>query len=327
MPRAIRGVLLVLLPVVVFFALGEVVLRIYLTQRIFYDVEMSRYAQLLKIESPNPRIGHVHRPGGQAHLMGVDVAINAMGLRDDEPRADPAELRRMVFLGDSLTFGWGVEQEETFAHLIEGALEEERPTEVLNFGTGNYNTTQEVELFREKGLAYRPEQVVVFYFINDAEPVPRKSRWSFLANFRIVTFYWSRLKQLGARWFPGRTFREYYAALYEDDQPGWVETRAAFLRLAEICRQKGIDLKVVLLPELHRLDVYPFEREYRRVADFLRENDIAVLDVTPAFADVTDPHTLWVAPDDAHPNAAAHRRIAEASLDFVRDGGPGDQEP
>ena len=214
-----------------------------------------------------------------------------------------------------------MEQSRSFARLLEQALDGERPTEVLNFGTGNYNTTQEVELFVDVGLALRPEKVVVFYFINDAEPVPQKSKYSFLANFRIVTFYWSRLKQLGARLFPGRTFREYYSELYDDAQPGWVETRAAFVRLAHICRERGIELQVVLLPELHRLDEYPFEREYRRVADFLRSQNIDVLDVTPAFADVTDPQSLWVSSDDAHPNAAAHARIAEASRDFISGGG------
>ena len=314
-----RGLALVLISVGVFLVLGEITLRLFLTTRIFYDVEMSRYAQLLKIESPNPKIGHEHRPGGRARLMGVDVEINSVGLRDDEPRADAEGVRRIVFLGDSLTFAWGVRREDGFAHRLEVALGEERPTEVLNFGTGNYNTTQEVELFAEKGLAYEPDEVVVFYFINDAEPVPRKSRWSFLANFRIVTFYWSRLKQLSARLFPGQTFREYYAALYEPGQPGWEETKSAFERLAALCRSRGIGLRVVLLPELHSLDEYPFEREYRKVADFVESLGVEVLDLTPSFADVRDPQSLWVSPDDAHPNAEAHRRIAEASLEFLSD--------
>ena len=230
------------------------------------------------------------------------------------------DLRRVVFLGDSLTFGWGVEESDTFAYLLEEALDATRPTEVLNFGTGNYNTTQEVELFAAKGLSYRPDQVVVFYFINDAEPVPQRSRWAFLANFRIVTFYWARSRQLAARWLPGRTYRDHYRALYAESQPGWKETREAFLRLAGICRRRGIDLRVVLLPELHRLDEYPFEREHRLVADFLREHHIEVLDLAPSFADVGDPQTLWVAADDAHPNAVAHRRIAQASLDFIARG-------
>lgn len=316
----LRGLVLVLLPVVVFLALGEIVLRVYLTQRIFYDVEMSRYAQLLKQESQNPRMGHEHRPNESARLMGVDVEINSVGLRDEEPRP-VADRHRIVFLGDSLTFGWGVAEEETFATRLEESLSVQTPTEVLNFGIGNYNTTQEVELFLEKGLAYEPDQVVLFYFINDAEPVPRKSRWSFLANFRIVTFYWSRIKQLAARWSPGQTFQAYYAGLYEEGQPGWTATTDALVRLAEVCRARGMDLRVVLLPELHALEDYPFDREYRMVSEVLRREGVPVLDVTSALSMVSDPQSLWVSPDDAHPNAEAHRRIAEASRDFIADGG------
>ncbi len=320
--RIARGLVLVFVPALVFLVLGEITLRAYLTQRIFYDVEMSRYASLLKQPSANPRIGHVHRPGGRARLMGVDVEINADGLRDDEVGPREEAVRRVVFLGDSLTFGWGVEKRDSFAQILEESLSAQRPTEVLNFGTGNYNTTQEVELFLEKGLAYRPDLVVLFYFINDAEPVPRRSRWAFLARFRIVTFYWSRLKQLAARWFPGRTYREYYASLYEEDQPGWRETQEAFDRLIEVCRSQGVDLRVVLLPELHELQDYPFAREYRRVADFLRTRGVPVLDTTPAFADVAEPQSLWVSRDDAHPNAAAHRRIAAATRAFLAEGEP-----
>lgn len=313
----LRTLLAILLSLAVFLVLAEVTLRIYLASNTFYDVEMSRYAEELKVESADPAIGHEHRPGASAHLMDVDVRINSDGLRDDEHARARDGRRRLVFLGDSLTFGWGVAQDATFAALLERDLSASTPTEVINFGTGNYNTSQEVALFLEKGLAYRPDEVVVFYFINDAEPTPRKSRWAWLGSVRVATFYWSRVKALLAQTSPGKSFAEYYAGLYRDDQPGWAETKSAFLRLAAACRENGIALKVVLLPELHRLDAYPFAREHALVGDFLRANGVTVLDLAPAFRDVKDPQSLWVARDDAHPNARAHRLIADASRSFV----------
>jgi len=103
-----------------------------------------------------------------------------------------------VILGDSLTFGWGVEKELTFEERLEARLDETRPTEVINLGVGNYNTTQQVHLFLAKGLKYQPDQVVLFYFINDAEPVPQQSTLPWLGSSRLITFYWSRIQALRA---------------------------------------------------------------------------------------------------------------------------------
>lgn len=325
-PSPLRTLLAILLSLVIFVVVAETTLRLYLASHTFYDVEMSRYAEELKIESPNPAIGHVHRPGAQAHLMDVDVRINSDGLRDVEHSHERDGRRRIAFLGDSLTFGWGVAQDATFAAVLQRDLSKQAPTEIINFAAGNYNTSQEVSLFVDKGLAYHPDEVVVFWFINDAEPTPHKSRWWWLARLRIATFYWSRVKALWARLSPGASFEEYYADLYRDDQPGWAEARRAFLQLAAVCADNGITLKVVLLPELHQLDPYPFAREHGLVADFLRAHGIAVLDLAPRFQGERAPQTLWVARDDAHPNARAHQLIADYSLPFLA-GGASEKQP
>jgi hypothetical protein len=153
-----------------------------------------------------------------------------------------------------------------------------RPTEILNLGVGNYDTTQEVNLFLDRGARYQPDQVVLFYFINDAEPVPQKSRFPRLGHSRLITFYWSRLKALRARLAPGTGFAEYYAAL--DGAEGWARSQAALLELQQQSRARGFDLAV---------------------------------------ANEGDPHSLWVSLDDAHPNARAHRLIADYSLNFLAE--------
>ena len=318
--RARDWILLALISIVTFLVLGELAIRAYLTRRTFYDVEMSRYARSLKIDAENPLIGHLHRPNREVKLMNATVRINSDGFRDDEYPVEKGQRWRIIFLGDSLTFGWGVEKEQSFEHLLERELDAREPTEIINFGTGNYNTVQEVNLLLEKGLRYRPDQVVLFYFINDAEPVPQRSRLPWLGNIRIVTFYWSRVKALLARLDPSAGFEAYYAALYRGDPEGWRRSRGALLELQETCRERGIVLQVVLLPELHELADYTFAREHALVADFLRANGIPVLDLAPSFANETDPTTLWVAPDDAHPNARAHRLIANYTLDFIASG-------
>jgi hypothetical protein len=299
---------------------SEVTIRIYAHRWLIYDLEMSRYAMEIKTESPNPLIGHVHKPNTQARLMGVPVKINSDGFRDREYPIERNASRRIIFLGDSLTFGWGVEKSKTFEELIEAELNETIPTEIINFGTGNYNTEQEVNLFNEKGLKYKPDEVAVFYFINDAEPTPHKSNWEALGHSRLVTFFWSRVQSGLTGLGRSKSFREYYAGLYSDGQPGWVAAQVAFRELRDVCGKKGIALRVVLLPELHVLEDYPFAVEHHKVLEFLRENGIAARDLAPFFGGEKNPMRLWVARDDAHPNEVAHALIAKYSVDFIREG-------
>jgi lysophospholipase L1-like esterase len=251
----------------------------------------------------------------------VSVRINSAGFRDDEYPLEKGESWRIVVLGDSLTFGWGVERDDTFEHLLERALDSTRPTEILNLAAGNYNTVQEVNLFLDRGLRYQPDQVVLFYFINDAEPLPVPSRLEWLGSLRIATFYWSRVKALAARWNPTAGYRAYYSRLYRSDAEGWRRAREALLQLRDACRERGIVLQVVLLPELHELADYAFAREHAVILDFLAGHAIPALDLAPRFAGVSEPTTLWVAPDDAHPNRLAHRMIFEHSLRFIESGG------
>ncbi len=178
--RFSQGFLIVSASLFFFFLLGEGLIRCLERKFLFYDIEMTRYANEFKQDAKNPGIGHVHRPRARAILMGVPVQINADGFRDDDYSVGRSQKYRIIFLGDSLTFGWGVRREDSFEHLLEKALSERYPTEIINFGTGNYNTEQEVNLFIERGLKYQPNKVVLFYFINDAEPLPKKSHWGFL---------------------------------------------------------------------------------------------------------------------------------------------------
>jgi hypothetical protein len=189
--------------------------------------------------------------------------------------------------------------------------------EIIGFGAGNYNTAQEVQLFREKGLKYRPDKVVVFFFINDAEPTPHMSSWGILNHSRAITFLWSRANILRSRFSAARGFQSYYSSLYQEGQPGWEQQKRAFLDLKDLCARNGTHLQVVLLPELHAPSRLPFKAEHEKVMAFLSDHGIESLDVAPAFLNQPDPHRLWVALDDAHPNRIAHRLIAEATLEFL----------
>lgn len=325
---ALTKLFVVVCSLLVTAALLEIVIRVYLAMHTVYDVEMTRYALLAKTASSNPRIGHVHKPNASATLMNVPVQINSDGLRDHEHAVARDDRYRIVLLGDSFAFGWGVQESENFKSVLERLLNQRRPTEIINFGIGNYNSEQEVNLFLEKGLKYHPDKVVVFFFINDAEPMQQPSGLAFLYHSQLVTYVWSKIHALMSDYGDQiHNYKGYYADLYRSDSPGWSKAREAFLRLRDVCREHGIELQVVLIPELHELQNYPFADQHRLVASFLSDNGIPVLDLAPLFKDQTEPTKLWVSPDDAHANALGHELIANYSADFIAQRKAGDQPP
>lgn len=281
-----------------------------------FDLEMWKYARDIKRVSDEPAIGHEHRPHTAGFYMGVPVEINALGLRDVEfdPDEKPAGQVRTVMLGDSLTFGWGVLAEDTPSKMLETLFNhggESQRFQVINTGVGNYNTQMETAYFLTKGYKLKPDVVVLNYFINDAEPTPRRKR-SWLAEHSQAFVVLSSAIDKASRLFFGKSdWKDYYRGLYAEDQPGWAGTKDAIHKLAAYCREQSIPLLIVNYPELHELKEYPFSEVTEAIAAVAAGESVPFLDLTPSVADL-EPETLWVSPTDAHPNKIANDRFARA---------------
>ncbi|GEM_PF-304984 len=294
-----------------FFIIAEITARVLTGFVRVYDVEMSKYALALKKDSPNRLIGHVHQPGKTARLMGVSVRINSDGFRGAEYPAVKNDAYRIILLGDSILLGWGVEEDKIFSRVLEEKMNQSRKVEILNFGTGNYNSQQEAGLFFEKGPKYHPDEILLCYFINDAEKTPVKSKLWFLARSRFITLLWSKVCAIDGYFRHPGGFREYYAGLYRNGQEGWLCAQSSILSLRDYCQAHHVRFRVVILPEFHDLAGYPFKQEYGQVEEFLNAHQIPCLNLNPLFQRFSNSRQFWVAGDDAHPNAAAHRLIAD----------------
>ncbi len=64
-----------------------------------------------------------------------------------------------------------------------------------------------------------------------------------------------------------------------------------------------------------------FASVYNNLSLFLEENNIDYLNLAKLFENHPNQLELWVSYDDAHPNNIAHRKIAESSLEFIKDKG------
>ncbi|MBG88385.1 MAG: hypothetical protein CMO80_15995 [Verrucomicrobiales bacterium] len=120
------------------------------------------------VPSSNPILGHEIKSSFQSSFPSGDASSNEHGLRDpDRPIAKPAEVRRILLLGDSVVEGIAhVADDDTISRSLE-RLYEDGTTEVFNFGTSGYCTMGEVELLEEKGLRLSPDVVVLVFVNND----------------------------------------------------------------------------------------------------------------------------------------------------------------
>lgn len=315
--RAPLGHALTVLLAVALTALAlEAGVRAATSLRPVYDVEMWKYGTRLKRRAADPALAHEHVPGARARLYGAEIVVNSRGLRDREFEAAPAPgVHRVLFLGDSLTLGWGVELDRTFAKRLEPLLGAGlgRPVEVLNAGVGNYNTAQERAYFEAEGRRYRPAHVMLLYFINDAEPTPAYRPSTLKERSMLAVFLWSRVTRLMTRLGMRPDYRTYYRALYSDSNPGWRESRRALRALNERAKSDGFAFTVFVCPELRRLKPdYAFAEQHRALLSFLREEGVDHADLLPLFQARPEPESaFWVSPEDSHPNELGHRVIAE----------------
>lgn len=103
-------------------------------------------------------------------FAGVPVHTNALGFRstrNDDLEKSPKTFRILI-LGDSVTFGHGAVHD--YPSLLEPLLKQWRPDvdwQVWNLGVPGYNTSQELAHLLEVGPTFKPDLVIVGFFIND----------------------------------------------------------------------------------------------------------------------------------------------------------------
>jgi lysophospholipase L1-like esterase len=139
----------------VLFAASELVLRFYYTPE-----------NLGTVFRFDKTLGWALKPN--TYLRAVDynrnldyiIEINSLGLREREiPMSKKGRGRRILFLGDSVTFGTGVAAEWRYSDFLQRAMGSD--DEVLNAGVAGWGNDQELLYFELKGWRLEPDVVVI----------------------------------------------------------------------------------------------------------------------------------------------------------------------
>jgi lysophospholipase L1-like esterase len=338
----------------VMVGLVEVTLRVFFTYQ-FHPLVPSGERGLFWEYDPD--LGWRHRPGmtGRFQKPGIfdtKVTINSRGFRGREYADNPAPgVRRVVVLGDSIVWGYGVEDNQTFTHLLE---RQGRNLEVINLAVSGYGTDQESLLLEKEGLRYRPDIVLMEVCENDFSEIVRDQVYYIYPKPRFV------LRKQGLRlrnvpvpkatpfdrllfWLDRRSYFWRFLNTSGPSRAGlaWMKGVARRARLSRavppLIRAPDADERLIVAllrrtrqtaerggARLALFIVAPMREDHRRlILRFGEEEGIPVLDLHPVFLAAARrpgaPHIFL--PRDLHWTAAGHEIVARSMGEWLAGSG------
>jgi hypothetical protein len=287
-----------------------------------------------------------HRVGEFEHR----AVLNSLDLRDTEiPPKAPDEFR-VLALGDSFTYGLGVEEPDCYVRRTERALaarlaEARRPgrVRIVNGGVGGGPASQ-AEWLRHTGLALAPDLVVLGYFLgNDpyddlhwheqAGNLAYDESDSFvrriLRSSRAVDWTWARVNEVRAvdRLMFRLGLRRNAVGLYQTEQPelerrAWRHSLAVVAAIRDMLAEHRTGLLVLVIPASTQVrygnEVLGEGADYRLpnriLGEFLTRERIDFVDLLPAMRDAPGRDGFYYV-RDLHWTAQGHRFAAEVLAD------------
>jgi lysophospholipase L1-like esterase len=282
---------------------------------------------------PGLRLWHPERYGDKRY------SFDARGFRNpDRPRSQPA--RRVVFLGDSVTFGLGVDDERVYPRRIEERWQRERPgeppLEALNLAMFAYSPVHERAVLEAHGLAFRPELIVLQLYMNDFT----ESQWSPESELQVGV--WLRLQALKNRvvnesalyrrvrqgllrvgylavhdlrrkYFPETlnaaeplALRERFAAHPDEEFQAFADISA----MRDLAHEAGSGFLVILTPNEVQLFDDAYDAIDERIAAWCARERITFLDLLPLLRARADRAELFL--DGLHLSERGHDAVANA---------------
>ena len=197
--------------------------------------------------------------------------------------------------------------------------------QVLNGGVGNYNAERYVSRFIKELTGLRPTDIVVQYFLRDAEALSPDTSSFILRHSELALTLWIAYHRLVDR-TGDQSLVDHYRTVYRPGSPGVHIMEAKLKELADYAKAHGIRIYLAMTPDVHDLVDYRFGFVHdimRRVAE---ADGYAYIDLLPAMLG-RPPQELFAMPGDPHPNALGHRLMAEAIFPVIAKAVKASAEP
>jgi lysophospholipase L1-like esterase len=261
----------------------------------------------------HPVLGWCLREGwsGEQSWTGGATRVNPQGIRDDRPVGPKrAGERRLLVIGDSITFGASVRTDQAYPYRLERELEKAgRDWRVLNGGVTSYDPSQEADWLELFGWRLEPDVVAVGFCRNDLNASDREHSPKRQASGAVLRWLTEHsiaaacLERVG--WF---LLAKASASFGRGTRSSPESVAASYRRIASAARTRGVAVILLdfptgdLLSGRARDDLSPWLRALGA------ELGWPVVDLSGAFGD--DPDALFLPRDPVHPNPEGYRRLA-----------------
>lgn len=322
------------------------------------------YLRIFTLQSIRPAVYKIHPVYGLAMTPGlrgymkepeymVSFSLNSLGFRDKEhSRHKPADTYRIIGLGDSFSWGAGVEERDTFFRRMERSLNNrdygDMRYEVFNWGVSAWGTAQELLCLQHEALLYDPDLVIIQYYTgNDMMENLYSALFRLDNDGRLIGgFKYGRqkitaIKRIADRLPFYRTITQHsyllnfirirllalvnkkevrdISAKLPADQLGYgIRLTKALLEEAFLTAAKnGINMAVVVIPAVSEVDSESPER--LMIAEVCRAHHVVLLDLTGVFT--RENASLIYYKIDRHLTPYGHKVVAESVEKFLKEAG------
>jgi lysophospholipase L1-like esterase len=345
--KVLFGVLSVTLALSLSLAVAEGVLRTLDNPLLRHNLTMARIMHYKDrqgmVLSPGVTVSY-RLPTGEAEH---EIRINPQGLRMDRPVSqEPLPgVARILALGDSMTFGLGVDADRTYPAQLERILQEEdpdHPHEVINagFASGICPLPQHLYL-KDRGLRLGPSRVLVGFFpANDlmdmwkyterTDPqgdivgadVPGQKVPHAIKRTALYQYFGIMRLQDFLRNLPRKKQTVADEPAPAGEKPGELDRVARVFRaMRDFAERHDIKLTLLYIPDYARL--FGSEKEtpdpvHDAFPRFCETERIDCVDLTPVLREA-GPDCYF--PKDRHFTEKGHRVVAEAVAGHIVSGG------
>ncbi len=160
--RYYHKVLIIIISLLIAFGVAEMAVRLLAPQMVG-EVVWAYHPELGTIPVPNQQGRKVH-PAGPSYTF----SHNSRGFRGTTEYGPKGEAPRVLLLGDSFTYGVGVNDDQTFPYYLQEDLTARKyDVEIINSGNPGKGTDYELKLLQTWGAELKPDLVVLGFFMND----------------------------------------------------------------------------------------------------------------------------------------------------------------